>query len=49
MRFIPPGLILLVLFTVIAASAFYAALPYRRRAFIPVLVMTALGERVITP
>lgn len=43
MRLIPPGLILLVLFTVIAASAFYAALPYRRRAFIPILVMTALG------
>ena len=43
MRFIPPGLILLVLFTVIASSAFYAALPYRRRAFVPILAMTALG------
>ena len=40
---IPPGLILLVLFTVVAALVFYAALPYRRRAFIPILVMTALG------
>jgi hypothetical protein len=28
---------------VIAASVFYAALPYRRRSFIPILVMTALG------
>ncbi len=32
-----------MLFIVIAASAFYAALPYRHRAFIPILVMTALG------
>ena len=43
LKFIPPGLVLLVLFTVVAASAFYAALPYRRRAFVPILVMTALG------
>ena len=43
MRLVPPGLVLLVLFTVIAASAFYAALPYRRRAFVPILVMTAVG------
>ncbi len=41
--FIPPGLILLVLLTLVAASVFYAALPYKRRAFIPILVMTALG------
>ena len=40
---IPPGLILLVLFTVIASAVFYAALPYRRRAYVPILVMTALG------
>ena len=43
MSFIPPGLILLVLFSVVAAAVFYAALPYRRRAFIPVLLMAALG------
>jgi hypothetical protein len=43
MQLIPPGLILLVLFVVIVAAVFYAALPYRRRAFIPILVMTALG------
>jgi hypothetical protein len=40
---IPPGLILLVLFTVVTSAVFYAALPYRRRAFIPILVMTARG------
>ena len=43
MGIIPPGLILLILFTVVAALVFYAALPYRRRAFIPILVMSALG------
>jgi len=42
-KLIPPGLVLLLVFTVVAASVFYAALPYRRRAFIPILVMTALG------
>jgi len=42
-KIIPPGLILLVLFTLVAAAAFYAALPYRRRVFVPILVMTALG------
>ena len=43
LRWIPPGLVLLVLFTIITAAVFYAALPYRRRAFLPILVMTALG------
>jgi hypothetical protein len=43
LRFIPPGLVLLAVFTFVAASVFYAALPYRHRAFIPILVMTALG------
>ena len=43
LSFIPPGLVLLVVFTIVAASIFYAALPYRHRAFIPILVMTALG------
>src|SRR5581483_10466440 len=43
MRFIPPGLILLVLFTLVAAAVFYAALPYRRRAFVPILVLAAVG------
>jgi hypothetical protein len=43
LRLIPPGLVLLVLFTVVAASVFYAALPYRRRAYVSILVVTALG------
>lgn len=43
MRLIPPGLVLLAVFTIVAASVFYAALPYRQRAFMPILVMTALG------
>jgi hypothetical protein len=40
---IPPGLILAVLFVLILSAAFYAALPYRRRAYVPILVMTAAG------
>jgi hypothetical protein len=40
---IPPGLILAVLFVLILSAAFYAALPYRRRAYVPILVMTAVG------
>jgi hypothetical protein len=40
---VPPGLVLLVLFTIVASAIFYAALPYRRRAYIPILLMTALG------
>jgi hypothetical protein len=43
LKLIPPALVLLVLFTLVAASIFYAALPYRRRVFVPILVMTALG------
>ena len=43
MKLIPPGLVLLAVFTLVAASVFYAALPYRHRAFIPILVLTALG------
>jgi hypothetical protein len=40
---IPPGSILAVLFVLILSQAFYAALPYRRRAYVPILVMTAVG------
>jgi len=42
-KLIPPGLILAVLFVLILSAAFYAALPYRRRAYVPVLVTTTLG------
>jgi hypothetical protein len=41
--FIPPGLIVAVLLVLIVSQLCYALLPYRRRAYIPVLVMTALG------
>jgi hypothetical protein len=40
---IPPGLVVLVLAVLIFSQLFYAFLPYRRRAYIPVLAMTALG------
>ena len=43
LKVIPPGLVLAVLFVLIASAVFYAALPYRKRAYVPILVMTALG------
>jgi hypothetical protein len=43
LKAIPPGLVLGVLFVLILSAAFYAALPYRRRAYVPILVMTAAG------
>ena len=43
LKAIPPGLILLVLFSLVASAVFYAALPYRRRHFAAILVMTAIG------
>jgi hypothetical protein len=42
-KLIPPGLILDVFFVLILSAAFYAVLPYRKRAYIPILVVTALG------
>jgi hypothetical protein len=41
LRLIPPGLVLSVLFVLILSQVFYAALPYRRRAYVPILVTTA--------
>lgn len=43
LRLIPPGLIVLVLLGLITAQLCYAFLPYRRRAFVPILVLTAVG------
>ena len=43
MSFIPPGLIVAVLLILIVSQLCFALLPFRRRAYIPVLVMTALG------
>src|SRR5437764_13400113 len=43
MKYIPPGLIVAVLLILIVSELFFALLRYRRRAYIPVLAMTALG------
>jgi hypothetical protein len=43
LRLIPPGLVLTVVFVLILSQVFYAALPYRRRSYVPILVMTAAG------
>ncbi len=40
---VPPGLVVAVLAVLILSQLFYAFLPYRRRAYLPVLAMTALG------
>ena len=42
-KLIPPGLIVAVLAVLIVSLLFYALLPYRRRAYVPILVMTAAG------
>ena len=43
MRLIPPGLIVAVLLILIVSQLCYAFLPYRRRAYLPILLMTAVG------
>ena len=43
LRLIPPGLIVAVLAVLIFSQLFYALLPYRRRAYVPILLMTAAG------
>ena len=40
---VPPGLIVAVLAILILSQVFYAFLPYRKRAYIPILVTTAAG------
>jgi hypothetical protein len=42
-RVIPPGLIVGVLAVLILSQLFFAFLPYRRRAYLPILLMTAIG------
>jgi hypothetical protein len=42
-KLIPPGLIVAVLLVLIVSQLCYAFLPYRRRAYVPILVMTAIG------
>ena len=43
LKLVPPGLVVAVLAVLILSQLFYAFLPYRRRAYVPILVMTALG------
>ena len=43
MNLIPPGLIVAILLILIVSQLCFAFLPYRRRAYIPILVMTVLG------
>ena len=42
-RLIPPGLVVAVLLILIVSQLCYAFLPYRRRAYIPILVLAAAG------
>jgi len=43
LRLIPPGLIVAVLAVLILSQLCFAFLPYRRRAYLPILLMTGLG------
>ena len=43
MKFIPPGLVVAVLLVLIVSQLCFAFLPYRRRAYVPILLMTAVG------
>ena len=43
MKYIPPGLVVGVLLVLIVSQLCYAFLPYRRRAYVPILAMTAIG------
>ena len=43
LNLIPPGLIVAVLAILILSQVFYAALPYRKRSYVPILVTTAAG------
>ena len=40
---IPPGLIVAILAILVLSQLFYAFLPYRKRIYVPILVMTAAG------
>ena len=43
LKLIPPGLIVAVLVVLIVSQLCFAFLPYRRRAYLPILLMTAIG------
>jgi hypothetical protein len=40
---IPPGLIVAALAVLVVSQVCFALLPYRRRAYLPILLMTAIG------
>lgn len=42
-KLIPPGLIVAALAVLIVSQVFFAFLPYRRRSYLPVLLMTVIG------
>jgi hypothetical protein len=42
-RLIPPGAIVAALAVLIVSQLCFAFLPYRRRAYLPILLMTAIG------
>ena len=42
-QLVPPGLVVAVLSILILSQVFYALLPYRRRAYVPALFLTAVG------
>jgi hypothetical protein len=43
LKLIPPGVIVAIFAVLILSLIFYALLPYRSRAYVPILVVTALG------
>jgi hypothetical protein len=43
LNLVPPGLVVAVLAVLILSQLFYAFLRYRRRAYVPILVMTTIG------
>ena len=43
LNLIPPGLIVAVLAILVLSQLCYAFVPYRKRSYIPILVMTAAG------
>ena len=43
LKLVPPGLVVGVLAILIFSQLFYAVLPYKRRAYVPILVMTTVG------
>ena len=42
-KLIPPGVIVAALAVLIVSQLFFAFLPYKRRSYLPILLMTAIG------